>query len=84
MVVLKELHKKGFDQTVLDKASGVGGAFHVAYEHMFLTISSKLMEYSDFAWTGRPRYAPVHSTWSTWSTTSLSSSLKRASFSIRM
>ena len=58
MVSLKESHKKGFDATVLEKVSGVGGAFRVAYDHMFLTISTKLMGYSDFAWAGRPRYAP--------------------------
>jgi len=58
LVALKELREKGFDATVLEKASGVGGAFRVAYDHMFLTISTKLMGYSDFAWAGRPRYAP--------------------------
>jgi dimethylaniline monooxygenase (N-oxide forming) len=58
LVALKELREKGFDATVLEKAPGVGGAFRVAYDHMFLTISTKLMAYSDFAWEGYPRYAP--------------------------
>jgi dimethylaniline monooxygenase (N-oxide forming) len=48
LVALKEFRNAGFDATVYEADPGVGGAFRVAYENMFLTISNRLMGYSDF------------------------------------
>lgn len=48
LVALKEFREAGFDAVCYEADPGVGGAFRVAYENMFLTISNRLMGYSDF------------------------------------
>jgi len=49
LVALKELREVGFDCVCYEAQDGVGGAFRIAYENMFLTISNRLMGFSDFA-----------------------------------
>jgi len=58
LVALKELREAGFDAQVFEKADGLGGAFRVVYKDMFLTITNKLMDYSDFPSEGKARYVP--------------------------